>query len=110
MRGILPQADVTSSQNLHPDLCEARIITKFTMEEDREATNLTSAPVELEGEENVQSKQPKRRFVGRRAAAAAAGESSKPSNGNIEDSGAIQGKSQRPNNYKKFLLIIRPFL
>ncbi|KAF2096731.1 Diphthamide biosynthesis protein 1 [Rhizodiscina lignyota] len=60
------------------------------MEEDREATNLTSAPSELEAEENVQSKQPKRRFVGRRAAAAAAGESPKPSNGNIEDSGAIQ--------------------
>ncbi len=59
------------------------------MEEDREATNLTSAPDELEAGGNAQAKQPKRRFVGRRAATAAAVNES--SNSNIEDNGAIQG-------------------
>ncbi|KAK0609199.1 Diphthamide biosynthesis protein 1 [Lasiodiplodia hormozganensis] len=62
------------------------------MEEDRAATNLGPTPEEeLSGEPNIAPKQPKKRFVGRRAAESAAAAKAKADpNANIEDSGAIQ--------------------
>jgi hypothetical protein len=60
------------------------------MEEDREATNLgPSLDEQLESEVPVSAKQPKRRFIGRRAADQAA--QSRTGDASIEDSGAIQG-------------------
>lgn len=63
------------------------------MEEDRAATNLGPTPEEeLNGEPSIAPKQPKKRFVGRRAAESAAAAKAKADpNANIEDSGAIQG-------------------
>jgi hypothetical protein len=58
------------------------------MEQDRQKADISTP--ELDGEAIAVSKQPKKRFIGRRAAAekaAAKGET----NGGIEDSGAIQG-------------------
>lgn len=58
------------------------------MEQDRQQADLSTP--EINGESVPVSKQPKKRFIGRRAAAeraAAKGEA----NGGIEDSGAIQG-------------------
>ncbi|EOD45924.1 Diphthamide biosynthesis protein 1 [Neofusicoccum parvum] len=62
------------------------------MEEDRAATNLgPTVEEDLNGEYNVAPKQPKKRFVGRRAAESAAAAKAKADpNANIEDSGAIQ--------------------
>jgi 2-(3-amino-3-carboxypropyl)histidine synthase len=61
------------------------------MEEDRAATNL--GPEEEKGipeEPTVVTKQPKRRFVGRKTAEKAGEQRAYP-NANIEDSSAIQG-------------------
>lgn len=58
------------------------------MEQDRQQADISTP--ELDGETIAATKQPKKRFIGRRAAAekaAAKGDS----NGGIEDSGAIQG-------------------
>jgi len=67
------------------------------MESDREATNLgAKGTADIQSEATSATKQPKRRFIGRRAAAeraAAAGNSS--SNANIEDSNAVQGRKAR---------------
>lgn len=60
------------------------------MEEDRLATNLGPAAVDdIESEVTSPAKQPKRRFVGRKAAEKAA--SNTDANGSIEESSAIQG-------------------
>ena len=58
------------------------------MEQDRQQADISTP--ELDGETIAATKQPKKRFIGRRAAAekaAAKGDT----NGGIEDSGAIQG-------------------
>lgn len=61
------------------------------MEEDRIATNLgPETNGDVQSEVVVPTKQPKRRFVGRRTADQAAAQSN-GANGSIEDSGAIQG-------------------
>jgi hypothetical protein len=61
------------------------------MEEDRLATNLGPEVSEgLDADIPAAPKQPKRRFVGRRAAEAAATTTNAP-NGSIEESTAIQG-------------------
>lgn len=67
-------------------------ITKTAaMEEDRIATNLgPETNGDVQSEVVVPTKQPRRRFVGRRAADQAAAQSN-GANGSIEDSGAIQG-------------------
>ncbi|MBE7180459.1 MAG: hypothetical protein INR71_04470 [Terriglobus roseus] len=67
------------------------------MEEDREETNLTSGPGQLVEEEETRPKQPKRRFVGRRAAEQQK-HASKDKDGSIEDSGAIQGRPAEDGN------------
>lgn len=60
------------------------------MEEDRLATNLgPTADEDVVPEPEASPRRPKRRFVGRRAADAAA--QTKTPSENIEDSGAIQG-------------------
>jgi len=60
------------------------------MEEDRIVTNLgPTAHLDVVPEPETLPKTPKRRFVGRRAADAAA--QNKPSQDGIEDAGAIQG-------------------
>jgi len=60
------------------------------MEEDRIATNLgPTAHLDVVPEPETLPKTPKRRFVGRRAADAAA--QNKASQDGIEDAGAIQG-------------------
>ncbi|KAL1635621.1 Diphthamide biosynthesis protein 1 [Neofusicoccum ribis] len=77
------------------------------MEEDRAATNLgPTVEEDLNGEYSVAPKQPKKRFVGRRAAESAAAAKAKVDpNANIEDSGAIQDPdinaaiSLLPSNY-----------
>lgn len=60
------------------------------MEDDRALVDLGIA-ADIEQSQNAQNvvKQPKKRFVGRRAAADAA--RSSQGNGSVEDSGAIQG-------------------
>jgi hypothetical protein len=63
------------------------------MEQDRQQADVSTP--ELDGEAVAVSKQPKKRFIGRRAAAekaAAKGDT----NGGIEDSGAIQGSYLAP--------------
>jgi hypothetical protein len=63
----------------------------IAMEEDRAATNLGRATdVEVSAEHEVAPRAPKKRFIGRRAAAEKAGTTSEP-NVAVEDSGAIQG-------------------
>ncbi|EON67988.1 diphthamide biosynthesis protein 1 [Coniosporium apollinis CBS 100218] len=65
------------------------------MEEDRAAANLGPAVGDnMSGEAAVASKQPKKRFVGRRAAAERAASNADP-NATIEDSGAIQVAAPR---------------
>lgn len=60
------------------------------MEDDRIATNLgPETNRDVESEVAAPAKQPRRRFVGRRATEQAA--QSNGANGSIEDSGAIQG-------------------
>jgi 2-(3-amino-3-carboxypropyl)histidine synthase len=60
------------------------------MEDDRAATNLGPSAEDGMTEEPVAaSKQPKRRFVGRKTAEKVAGKTDP--NANIEDSGTIQG-------------------
>jgi 2-(3-amino-3-carboxypropyl)histidine synthase len=60
------------------------------MEEDRLATNLgPNLDDQLESEVPAAARQPKRRFIGRRAADQAT--QNKTGDGSIEDSGAIQG-------------------
>ena len=65
------------------------------MEEDRAIADLgPELPVDLDGEEEMAKKTPKRRFIGRRAAdakAAAKGDVQAGGSGTIEDSGAVQG-------------------
>lgn len=62
------------------------------MEEDREATNLGPSPEDTMPEEpTVVPRQPKRRFVGRKAADKAAASQPTDPNASIEDSSAIQG-------------------
>lgn len=61
------------------------------MEADRAETDLGDSIIpELEAEEDEKPKQPRKRFIGRRAAAEKAEQRNGP-NGTIEDSGAIQG-------------------
>ena len=61
------------------------------MEEDRATTNLgPEISQTLEEEVQVEAKQPKRKFIGKRATAEKAATNG-AQNGNIEDSGAIQG-------------------
>jgi hypothetical protein len=63
------------------------------MEQDRQQADISTP--ELDGEAIAATKQPKKRFIGRRAAAekaAAKGDT----NGGIEDSGAIQGLHPLP--------------
>ena len=72
------------------------------MEDDRALVDLGIA-ADLEEVQNSQNalKQPKRRFVGRRAAAEAAAKSTAGEpNTSVEESGAVQGISQR--------LLLRP--
>ncbi|KAI9707905.1 MAG: Diphthamide biosynthesis protein 1 [Bogoriella megaspora] len=65
------------------------------MEEDREATNLgPELNLGLEEEARAGAKQPKRKFIGKRAAAERAALNG-AQNGNIEDSGAIQVSQPR---------------
>ncbi|KAF1991703.1 diphthamide biosynthesis protein 1 [Aulographum hederae CBS 113979] len=65
------------------------------MEEDRLATNLGPDDDSLNAETPAPAKTPKRRFVGRRAAAENA--TQQPSNGSIEESGAVQvAQPRRP--------------
>lgn len=65
------------------------------MEEDRAVADLgPELPVDLDGEEEMAKKTPKRRFIGRRAAdakAAAKGDVQGSGSGTIEDSSAVQG-------------------
>ena len=61
------------------------------MEEDRASTNLgPDITLALEEENKTEVKQPKRRFIGKRAAAEKAVTNGNQ-NGNIEDTEAIQG-------------------
>ena len=61
------------------------------MEEDRAATNLgQAADAEASAEHEVAPRVPKKRFIGRRAAAENAGTAGEP-NVTVENSGAIQG-------------------
>lgn len=65
------------------------------MEQDRQQADISTP--ELDGEAIAVTKQPKKRFIGRRAAAekaAAKGDT----NGGIEDSGAIQGSHLVPTS------------
>ena len=69
------------------------------MEEDRLQTNLgASTEPELVAEPPNVTKAPKRRFVGRRSAAEKTDKQDEPSNGSIEESGAIQGIQRDFNN------------
>ena len=65
------------------------------METDRVQTDLGEAvDAELSASKSDSLKQPKKRFIGRKAAAELAGKNG-GSNGTIEDSGAIQGSQIR---------------
>jgi hypothetical protein len=69
------------------------------MEQDRQQADISTP--ELDGEAVAVSKHPKKRFIGRRAAAekaAAKGDT----NGGIEDSGAIQGSYLVPTCHVDF--------
>ena len=62
------------------------------MEEDRAQTNLSSAPASAQADSEIVQdvqKVPKKRFIGRRAAAEKA---AKDGSVNIEDPGAVQGQ------------------
>lgn len=73
------------------------------MEEDRLATNLGPEEAEtLQTEASPSSKQPKRRFVGRRTAEAAA--TANAPNGSIEESTAIQGVKSHTRKHKEEML------
>lgn len=68
--------------------CWSTFASHTKMEQDRQQADVSTP--ELDGEAIAVSKQPKKRFIGRRAAAekaAAKGDT----NAGIEDSGAIQG-------------------
>ena len=67
------------------------------MEEDRIATNL--GPDEADAASTP--KQPKRRFVGKRAAEIAASATARTPNGSIEESTAIQGVKDLPKIYMR---------
>lgn len=68
------------------------------MEDDRAHANLSDAiSVELEAPAAETTKQPKKRFIGRRAAAERAAKNA-DQNSTIEDSGSIQGKSVAPRS------------
>jgi hypothetical protein len=68
------------------------------MEDDRAATNLGPDVDEgISEEPPAVSKQPRRRFVGRKTAEQGSGEQADP-NANIEDSSAIQGVRRLPWN------------
>lgn len=62
---------------------------KNKMEQDRRQADLSTP--ELDGEAIAVSKQPKKRFIGRRAAAEKAAAKGETNDGGIEDSGAVQG-------------------
>jgi hypothetical protein len=73
------------------------------MEEDRLETNLgPSLDDQIESEVQIQAKQPKRRFIGRRAADQAA--QNKITDASIEDSGAIQGVNH-PVSIRRCILL-----
>jgi hypothetical protein len=73
------------------------------MEEDRLATNLGPEDAEiLQTEATSAPRQPKRRFVGRRAAEAAA--TTNAPNGSIEESTAIQGVKSHITRYNEEML------
>lgn len=77
--------------NPHHGLCLQLQYTSSAMEEDRAATNL--GPLVEDGlreEPAAPTRQPKRRFVGKRTAEKVAGKTADP-NANIEESSAIQG-------------------
>jgi len=62
------------------------------MEHDREQADLgPSVPADLNGDSAPVQRQPKKRFIGRRAAAERAAAKGDASGGGIEDSSAIQG-------------------
>ena len=68
------------------------------MEEDRAIADLgpeNPAESSLNGEDVVEEKKPKRRFIGRRAADAKAAAKAQE-NGGIEESGAVQGAVKHP--------------
>lgn len=62
------------------------------MEEDRAIADLgPDVSADLNGEDVIEEKKPKRRFIGRRAADAKAAVKVQENGGGIEDSGAVQG-------------------
>lgn len=64
------------------------------MEEDRELADLgpdISVTPDIHGDAETQPKQPKRRFIGRRAADAKAAAKAEAGGGSIEEQGAVQG-------------------
>ena len=76
----------------------SRVLSARAMEEDRDQVDLGIAiEAQLEAEEIPPSRQPKRRFIGKRAAAEKAS-AENGSDGTIEDSGAIQG--EHPTKHK----------
>lgn len=76
------------------------------MEEDRAQVDLGVA-ADIEQLQNAQAvpKQPKKRFVGRRAAAETAAGRNGSGSTNIEDSGSIQGKSRLLRHAHQDLLL-----
>lgn len=73
------------------------------MEDDRAATNLGPSAEDGMPEEPIPvPKQPRRRFVGRKAAAEATTKPTDP-NATIEDSGAIQGVRGLPKSQEPFM-------
>ncbi len=65
------------------------------MEEDRAQVDIGAAvEAELSADQYEQPRQPKKRFIGRKAAAARAGAQA-DANGSVADSGAIQGSSNK---------------
>ncbi len=74
------------------------------MEVDRDQTDVgVAVEAELAAEEKTEPRRPKRRFVGRKAAAERNDNISAP-NATIEDSGAIQGRAEVfISSYQKML-------
>lgn len=84
------------------------------MEEDRTVADLgPDVPAELEGEEDIAKKTPKRRFIGRRAAEARAATKAE-TDGIIEDTGPVQGaaspKTHPSSIANRTLIIVQQWL
>jgi len=78
--------------SLFQDACHPLVII-IEMESDRAQTDLGKVHIEqVDAEKQEKPKQPKKRFIGRKAAAENAERRGDP-NGTIEDSGAVQGLS-----------------